>query len=253
MESPTLRQARLYVAFGHPCFPGRAGGKEPAHVLDSWLQYVHRMPTEEELVAWFAGELFNIACPMGVTMRVDFDEIEQARAFWRRLGKERFKTITTSPRPGVHFWFRAPRRDLRTVKIKGGELKFTGYCIEPVSEYGGIPYEFVEGHPLVHVEELPLFDENWLDELIPAAPRIRSSARHAVHDALQRINGIHAVSGQRGHDATFHVACILAETPEMTEADAIEAMIEWSRTNAHPEWDVKSIIHKVRDAFSRVR
>jgi hypothetical protein len=58
-----------------------------------------------------------------------------------------------------------------------------------------------------------------------------------------------AVSGQRGHDATFYVACLLVHGFALSEADALMLLREWNRSCV-PPWSEAELIHKIRSAAS---
>jgi hypothetical protein len=56
-----------------------------------------------------------------------------------------------------------------------------------------------------------------------------------------------AVSGQHGHDATFHVACCLVKGFDLTCAEAWTAIQDWNRT-CQPPWDEKDLRRKLDQA-----
>ncbi len=56
-----------------------------------------------------------------------------------------------------------------------------------------------------------------------------------------------AVSGQHGHDATFHVASILAWGFALSEPDALVLLREWNR-GCVPPWSESDLIHKITSA-----
>jgi hypothetical protein len=56
-----------------------------------------------------------------------------------------------------------------------------------------------------------------------------------------------AVSGQRGHDRCFHVACVLVNDFALSEEEAFEAIQDWNRT-CKPPWSVGELRHKLADA-----
>ena len=59
-----------------------------------------------------------------------------------------------------------------------------------------------------------------------------------------------AVSGQSGHNATFHAACVLALGFELSESDAISLMLEFNQ-RCQPPWSDKDINRKVREALKQ--
>ncbi len=56
-----------------------------------------------------------------------------------------------------------------------------------------------------------------------------------------------AVSGQHGHDATFHVACALVLGFDLSVEDAFQVLGEWN-TACQPPWSERELIHKLQDA-----
>ena len=56
-----------------------------------------------------------------------------------------------------------------------------------------------------------------------------------------------AVSGQGGHDATFHVAAALVHGFALGEAEALALLREWNQT-CQPPWSEAELVHKVRSA-----
>src|SRR5437867_3086234 len=54
-----------------------------------------------------------------------------------------------------------------------------------------------------------------------------------------------AVSGQRGHDATFHVAAVLWNGFALSEADSLALLREWN-SGCQPPWAESELVHKVR-------
>ncbi len=56
-----------------------------------------------------------------------------------------------------------------------------------------------------------------------------------------------AVSGQGGHDRTFHVACVLVQGFDLSDADALAVLREWN-AGCSPPWNEGELIHKVQSA-----
>lgn len=56
-----------------------------------------------------------------------------------------------------------------------------------------------------------------------------------------------AVSGQGGHNTTFHTACVLVLGFELSEHDAVALMTEWN-AGCQPPWSDREIVRKVREA-----
>ena len=56
-----------------------------------------------------------------------------------------------------------------------------------------------------------------------------------------------AISGQRGHDATFHVACVLVHGFALAEADALSLLKEFNQ-RCSPPWNEGDLRHKINSA-----
>ena len=56
-----------------------------------------------------------------------------------------------------------------------------------------------------------------------------------------------AVSGQGGHDDTFHVACVLVNGFALDEADALILLLEFNR-RCLPPWTEAELVHKIKSA-----
>ena len=56
-----------------------------------------------------------------------------------------------------------------------------------------------------------------------------------------------AISGQRGHDATFYVACVLVNGFALDEPDALALLREWNQS-CLPPWSEQELVHKITSA-----
>ncbi len=56
-----------------------------------------------------------------------------------------------------------------------------------------------------------------------------------------------AVSGHQGHDATFHVACVLVNGFALAPDEAFSLLLEWNET-CQPPWSESDLRHKITDA-----
>ncbi len=58
-----------------------------------------------------------------------------------------------------------------------------------------------------------------------------------------------AISGHRGHDQTFHIACLLVHGFGLSDGDALIVLREWNAT-CSPPWIEVDLIHKIKSARS---
>src|SRR6266516_6681540 len=56
-----------------------------------------------------------------------------------------------------------------------------------------------------------------------------------------------AISGNGGHDSTFHVAGILVHGFDLGDGDSLALMREWNSSCA-PPWSESDLIHKIKSA-----
>ena len=56
-----------------------------------------------------------------------------------------------------------------------------------------------------------------------------------------------AISGQGGHNATYHAAAVLVHGFDLGEADALALLREWNQS-CRPPWSEAELLHKVRSA-----
>ena len=56
-----------------------------------------------------------------------------------------------------------------------------------------------------------------------------------------------AISGQGGHDATYHVACVLVNGFALGEPDALALLREWNQF-CLPPWSEQELVHKITSA-----
>jgi len=76
-------------------------------------------------------------------------------------------------------------------------------------------------------------------------PAQATSAVDRARSYLDKIPG--AVSGQRGHDTTFYVACRLVHGFALDPGTALDLLREWNRT-CDPPWTERELAHKIRSA-----
>ena len=56
-----------------------------------------------------------------------------------------------------------------------------------------------------------------------------------------------AVSGESGHDVTFHAACVLVRDFDLSIEDALPILAEWN-DRCSPPWSDRELLHKLTDA-----
>jgi hypothetical protein len=121
--------------------------------------------------------------------------------------------------------------------------------IHPIS---GQPYRWIGDPNEYSHDAIPVFDPAWIDH--PARScESKMNGQGEIRNVRAYIRKIVAVSGQGGHNATFRVACKLRDAG-LSELDALAEMILWQESGcAQPPWQLKDLVHKVRDAYRRTK
>jgi hypothetical protein len=235
-------------------------GKKPA--IPSWKALQRDRPTIGLLYHWF-GIVNETSHNIGVVtgkvsdlVVVDADSLEAAR-WWESTFPATPLICRTGK--GAHFYFRHPGTEVRNGRhLLGRPIDVRGdggYVVAPPSVHPGTlrPYAWMSSNDASwewNLDELPIFDPNWLSAKPPRALAMACPPGATIERARRYIAKIVAISGQGGHDATFRVACRLADRG-FTEEQMTELMLEWNNTNAIPKWTEAEIRHKVEDALKR--
>lgn len=77
----------------------------------------------------------------------------------------------------------------------------------------------------------------------PGLPRFGSERAAAAY--LAKVPP--AVSGQRGHDATYHASCVAVQRFGLGENEALGVLQTWNET-CQPPWSDRELLHKIHDA-----
>lgn len=237
-----LEDARRYREMGYGVIPLQPGGKIP---VVPWKEFQTRLATQDELNLWFSGTRKNIAIVTGEISGglfvKDFDLRTKAEEHFKRY-RGLIRTIVETPRPGWHFYYRKPGAR-NTQGDKEDERGDGGTITAPPSLVSNKQYRFVEGHGLVHPEELCEFP----DAVVSTTER-RIAGK--ISDVRAYIRAIYSIQGQRGSDACFRVACVLRDAG-FSEAETLEELIGWNESNASPAWSLRELTHKSKSAFER--
>lgn len=234
-----------YERAGYRPVPLAANAKVPPKGFPLAAHYRGEVPAAE-LRGWFTPGC-NIGLATGELVVTDFDLKACGQEFVERH-RDLLETVVETAR-GLHCYFQSPCPGFATQKLEHGDLKADGgYVVAPSSAVDGWTYRFLDGHALVPLRELPVFDPALVDLRPPPPARRRYLGRAGAQETLAYIATKHAVSGQGRHRTTFHVVCALARAG-FSEFDALDVLIGWNATNVRPRWTVRELIHKVRDGF----
>lgn len=163
--------------------------------------------------------------------------VQELIARFERTNRERITTILETPSGGRHYWFSGTTRNQQR----------NGWDVRGIGGYECIPpspgYRFVT--PEVPIEYLRPFPPEILKD-----SKCPQKCTTIVREARRYIMGIFAVSGQRGHNATFKACCKLRDEG-LSEVEALAEMIVWNETNSSPPWSTKELLYKVQSAYSK--
>lgn len=221
-----------------------------------WAVYRARPPTEAEIRSWFGSGDCNIALVTGNgVVVVDVDDRAMVGTVIEHCGDTPMRCRTPG---GMHLYYSMPDAGLsNAVRVNGLPIDIRSdgaLAVCPWSRNaGGVSYEWVGG--IIPAADLPPLRASWLHERTPkrvVTPTLPSDdAGTAVRRArgyLAHIEG--AISGQRGHDRTFRVACVLAIKFGLTLEEALPLMSEWNE-QCEPPWSEKELLHKLQDALKK--
>lgn len=244
--------ATFYRSLGWPVIP--LSGKLPRI---AWKELQTRIPTRDELVAWFSDKLTTgVGVVTGCISRlvvIDCDSREDA-AFWQAEHGTSSLIVATGG-GGVHFYYALPAdsalRNRQRLLGRRIDLRAEGgYVVTPPSLHPtGTRYAW---HAFDASATLPAFDESWLAAIHPTQDMSRTAESTHVRRAVAYIRKIRAKSGAGGHNATFRAACKLRDAG-LSPDEALTVLSEWNETHATPPWSVPELRHKIESAFRAKR
>src|SRR5574338_949605 len=265
-DTPLLEAARLYLDLGLlpipvygiveggvcACEDGatcKAPGKHP--VGARWQQRAPRtIDAARDLLAHHDGNLG--ACVAGTPFVVlDFDG-EVGLNTLGELGLPRTLTARSGS-GGAHLVYELDtRHDAAAISDRrvgpGWDVKKHGqFLVAPSQHLSGGFYEWTEPAPLAMLPD-------WLFERIkrPVAAVPPPSLTPATGDLVKRARAYidrmpAAISGSRGHDATFAVARKLVQDFSLGEGEAWSLLLEYNQ-RCQPPWNEKELRHKLESA-----
>ncbi len=269
IESTTVKQVAEYIRRGWATIPVPYRSKAP--ILDEWQNL--RL-TPEAIGNYFNGKPQNIGVllgePSGWLIDIDLDHVQavvEAENFLPATGA----IFGRASKRRSHWLYRATgpidthqRKTPETGMIV--ELRSTGAqtVFPPSVHEKGEPIEWhTYGEPLeIEPGELRACVDALADAVMqhlgidPAATTKTTStaSKAAPLDVTERAARYlakipPAISGQGGHDATFHAACCLVLGFALTPDQAFPLLAEWN-VGCQPPWSEKELRHKVDSANS---
>ena len=240
-----------YLKLGYRPIPVIPGTKRSCI---KWSVYRARPPTEQEVRSWFGFGPRNIALVTGNgVVVVDVDDPAMVSTVLKHCGDTPMRCRTPN---GMHLYYATPEGGLSSavrVNRQPIDIRSDGaHAVCPWSRNAeGVPYEWLSD--IVPAADLPPINLSWLHErtprrvVTPAVPPADAGAGvRRARGYLAHVEG--AISGHRGHDRTFRVACVLTIKFGLTLEQAWPLMNEWNE-QCEPPWSEKELLHKLQDAF----
>lgn len=258
-----------YVRRGWRVVPVRFRTKAP--VIDGWQNL---RITDADLLCYFSTRT-NVGVllgePSGWLIDVDLDHslavtlaaafLPSTGAIFGRASKRRSHWLYYAAGPvETRKWQLPGRKMVVELRSTGGQTVFPGS-----THASGEPIEWdAAGEPAI-VDPLEL--ESALERLYhavasqvaipnpqsPARPPITAQAPHHIVERARRYLAKlpPAISGQGGHDATFHAACTLVIGFGLERYQALAQLRDWNESHCQPPWTERELEHKVDDAMKQ--
>lgn len=182
-------------------------------------------------------------------------------SLWAREIIQRFDSYTEmSPsKTGVKIFIIGSKPECRRNKVRLDQ-PMVSTKIPGIEVYDSVRYFAVTGWKLqgmpTTIEERPEAMQ-WLAETyLPIdAPTGEEQTWYAPEAVVERARKYlakmpGAVSGQRGHDATFRAACVLVLGFGLSQVQALPLLSEWGQT-CQPPWSERDLLHKLADAAKK--
>jgi len=214
-------------------------------------RYWKFVPTDDNIRYCFDELGADVGVLLDHLVVIDADSADGEKWFHEHVGQESPMVVRTVR--GLHRWYRGRVKmmQLPGVDVRCGE--HVANVFVPSTHPTGKPYEFLRQCPFAELPELPQLRfprETYPREKLVMSSSLVSKKRESVRRYIARI---FAISGQRGHNATFRAACRLRDAG-LTEAEALEDLWAWNEAgNAEPPWTFREIEHKVKSAYERRR
>lgn len=267
----TLADALCYAKRGWRVVPIPHQGKNPGIV--GW-QRLHLL--EEDLPQYFNGEGQNVGVLLGEPSRwlidVDVDHelavdlaaehLPPTGAVFGRPSKPKSHWLYYATRPVATRQWRLPgtKRVIVELRSTGGQTVFPG-SVHPSGESvrwdcAGEPAPIDPGELVAQLQAL--YSEVCKCLAVSPSQSDRGSliARHCAPPSIVGRAARYlaelppAVSGQGGHNATFHAACTLVLGFGLDREPALALLRQWNES-CQPPWTDRELEHKVDDALKQ--
>lgn len=251
LEEIIEEYAYRFIAAGLSIIPLSQDTKQP---VIKWGECI-----KDPLKDWSYKEA-NIAMLTGIENGYVVIDCDSKESYIGWLKHRPHTPLRVKSRKGMHFYYRHPGTYVMSnsgIKADEGfvyDVKGDrSYCVAPPSIMKGHQYQVcickgnIEGRWLMP-GRLPAFDPKWRP-----VTTFKASAMHkeGIRDIRKYLSHITAGEGER--DKTTYRAAMHCKENNLSEADAMEVVIDWHSTNCNPPWDTQEVIEKVRRVYGRGR
>lgn len=255
-EFPSARAFRAMGLYPFPLIDAQPNdpdtGKKPR--FDDW-QPLAICATDEQAAAWDRNN-WNLGLSLGPSRLVVLDSDTPAADEWAAESLPQTPWITRTAK-GHHRFYRlkdeeqAPSNKVRVLSCGLDRKANGGYVVAPGSvHWTGVIYEPL-GDWTTPIHELPVYDARWFPEpkrIMRPAPQAIQRGDGPVRRAIAYLRNVPpAIQGAGGDAHTYRVACILVRDFDLSEGDALAAMMDWNQT-CSPPWDADDLEAKLRNA-----
>lgn len=261
MRKESYSAAETYLAahalheLGYHLVPCEFGGKRP---LIRWKEAgcSHRLIDE-----WFDRFRLqiNIAIHSGRSGVVGLDCDTEEAAEWVATHCPPSEMFATTPRGGLHAYYRAPEdvpppaTDLFGIGLDVRSRASLLLASPSWSREHGRRWRW-QGD-VVPPGELPIIDPALIRREPQPKPKTtdppgRGRSAGPIRDVTRWIMGVPSVQGEHGSNGCYKVACRLVDAG-MSWAEAMHWLREWNARVPEPPWSEEELEHKLTDAFKR--
>lgn len=256
MTFPSAQAFRAMGLYPFPLIDPQAGdpntGKTPRFA--EW-QPLAICATDAQAEAWDRNG-WNLGLSLGPSRLVVLDSDTPAADEWAAESLPQTPWITRTAK-GHHRFYRlkdtepAPTNKVRVLACGLDRKANGGYVVAPGStHWTGVIYEAI-GDWTLPIGNLPMYDARWFPEprrIAMPIPQAIAAGGGPVHRAMAYLRHVPpAIQGSGGDAHTFRVACILVRDFNLSEGDALAALLDWNLA-CSPPWDVADLEAKIRNA-----
>ena len=232
--------------------------KPGKHPLVSWGEFQHRLPTEDEVIAWWTRfPTANIGMVTGTLsglVVLDADGLEAYTGVLSRGSVEPTPVAATGSPNHYHWYLRHPGRPVKNFAGDRGTIGLDfrgdgGYVVLPPSLHqSGHLYAWLQNTEHIPPRVVPLWLLHMLSDGSSPQPRdgVDGESQRGPIDIEGVLRGV--PEGQRD-DTLYRTACRLRS--DNVPIEYAELLIRTAAANCSPPFPASGAVDKVREAYRR--